>query len=101
MTNEWKFFIPVVLALIALGAITLRLHQRIWSLERRLEARPAADARQGPPCAAVVRSTSAEREVVSQKKLLFVFKQWPLTSQQADGVAVGSNTAVPRRRPPH
>src|SRR5262245_29769863 len=46
MSNEWKFFVPVVLALVALAAIVLRQHQRIVSIERQLEARAAAERRQ-------------------------------------------------------
>ena len=49
MSNEWKFFVPIVLALVALGAIVLRQHQRIVSIERRLEASAAAERRQATP----------------------------------------------------
>lgn len=48
MSNEWKFFVPVVLALIALAAITIRQNQRIASLERRLEVKVAAEAAYTP-----------------------------------------------------
>ena len=54
MTNEWKFFVPVVLALIALGAITIRQNQRISSLERRLEARVAAETANRPEAGTTV-----------------------------------------------